>query len=127
MSNDPHFSPPTIPASDSTVNVHIIDTTSRIQNLPLSVFIEPPIKGHDNIDCPAFSFLIENSSNGRKVLFDLGVRKDWKNLSPRIADRIRGGGWLISVEKDVAEILQESGVKLSDIEAIVWRSVAGLS
>ena len=110
-----------IPSSGSTVNVHIINTTSRIQNIPLSVFVEPPIKSHDYLDCPAFSFLIEHPTNGRKLLFDLGVRKDWKNLSPRIADRIRGGGWQVSVEKDVAEILQEGGVKLGEINEIIWR------
>ncbi len=112
--------PINIPSSEATVNVHIIDTTSRIKNIPSSLFVEPPIKGLDYLDCPAFSFLIENPG-GRKVLFDLGVRKDWKNLAPRIADRIRGGGWQITVEKDVAEILREGGVKLGDIEAIIWR------
>ena len=112
-----------IPSSDSTVNVHIINTTSRIRNIPFSVFVEPPIKGLEYLDCPAYSFLIENPANGRKVLFDLGVRKDWKNLAPRIADRIRGGGWQVTVEKDVAEILQEGGVKPGDIDAIIWRCV----
>lgn len=110
-----------IPSSESTVNVHIINTTSRIRNIPFSVFVEPPIKGLEYLDCPAYSFLIEHPANGRKVLFDLGVRKDWKNLAPRIADRIRGGGWQVTVEKDVAEILEEGGVKLADVNAIIWR------
>lgn len=113
-------SPPlNIPHSNSTVNVHIINTTSRIKNIPYSVFVEPPIKGLDFLDCPAFSFLIEHPTNGRKLLFDLGVRKDWENLAPSITDRIRGGGWQITVEKDVAEILQGGGVKFENIEAIV--------
>ncbi len=113
--------PSDIPSSNSTVHVHIINTTSRIKNIPFSVFVEPPIKGLDYLDCPAFSFLIEHPTNGRKLLFDLGVRKDWKNLAPRITDRIRGGCWQITVEKDVAEILQEGGVKPEDIDAIIWR------
>ena len=112
-----------IPSSNSTVKVHIIDTTSHIQKIPWSVFAEPHIKGFDYVDCPAFSFLIDHPTNGRKVLFDLGVRKDWKNLAPRIADRIRGGGWHVTVEKDVAEILQEGGLKPGDVEAIIWRWV----
>ena len=111
-----------IPDSEFTVDVYIIDTTSYMRKLPFSMFMEPHIKGLDYLNSPAFSFLVDHPSNGRKVLFDLGVRKDWKNLAPTIADRIRGGGWQVTVEKDVAEILQEGGVEPGDVEAIIWRS-----
>ena len=118
------FKPPpplNIPDSSSVVNVHIINSTSRIKTIPFSVFVTPPYKGLDYLDCPAFSFLIEHASSGRKVLFDLGVRKDWENLPAVIVKRIKDGGWKVTVEKGVAEILQEGGVAPKDIEAIVWR------
>lgn len=109
-----------IPSSTSTVNVRIINSTSRIKGIPTSIFFEPEIKGFDVLDCPAYSFLIDHPS-GRKLLWDLGVRKDWENLPPRILKRIKDGGWQVSVEKGVAEILEEGGVKPEEIESIVRR------
>ncbi|KAL9602695.1 MAG: hypothetical protein Q9219_001685 [cf. Caloplaca sp. 3 TL-2023] len=109
-----------IPESTSTVDVHIINTTSRIKGIPIQMFMEPEIKGHDIIDCPAFSFLIEHAGSRSKVLFDLGVRKDWENLSPRISNRIKDAGWSVTVEKGVADILKEGGVDPESISAIIW-------
>lgn len=113
--------PLNIPDSQSVVNVHIINSTSRIKTIPFSVFVTPHYKGLDYLDCPAFSFLIEHASSGRMILFDLGVRKDRENLPMVIVKRIEDGGWNVTVEKGVAEILQEGGVAPKDIEAIVWR------
>lgn len=115
--------PPTlnIPASESVVNVHIINSTSRIKGMPFSVFMTPSYKGLDYLDAPAFSFLIEHQSSGRKLLFDLGVRKDWENLPATTVKRIEDAGWTVTIEKGVAEILQEGGVAPKDIEAIIWR------
>lgn len=110
-----------IPDSRSIVNVHVINSTSRIKSIPFSVFVTPPYKGLDDLDCPAFSFLIEHVSSGRKILFDLGVRKDWENSPTVIVKRIKDGQWKVTIEKGVAEILQEGGVAPKDIEAIVWR------
>ena len=109
-----------IPPSKTTVDVSIINTTSRIKLIPYKVFVEPDYKGLDYLDCPAFSFLIEHPS-GRKLVFDLGVRKDWENGPQRIVDRIKDGGWSVTAEKDVAQILREGGVDPKDIEAIIWR------
>ena len=110
-----------IPDSESVVNVHVINTTSRIKDMPSSVFMTPSYKGLDTLDAPAFSFLIEHQSSGRKLLFDLGVRKDWENLPPTIVKSIRDVGCTVTVDKGVAEILQAGGVAPMDIEAIIWR------
>lgn len=122
----PHpASPPpplNIPNSDVTVKVSIINTTSHIAGIPTSIFVQPPIKGYDYLDCPAYSFLIEHPS-GKRILFDLGVRKDWQNLAPRIVEHIRNGGWKVDVKKNVADILHENGVPLESIDAIVWRYI----
>ncbi|KAL8824158.1 MAG: hypothetical protein Q9170_008238, partial [Blastenia crenularia] len=109
-----------IPESNSIVNVHIINSTSRIKGIPTSVFMEPEIKGHNTIDCPAFSFLIEHAKLGSRLLFDLGVRKDWENLSPNIVRRIREGGWSVTVEQGVAKILEQNGIEPRSIAAIIW-------
>ena len=110
-----------IPDSSSVVNVHVINTTSRIKGIPFSVFVTPPYKGLDYLDCPAFSFLIENQTSGRKLLFDLGVRKDRQNMPATIVKRVKDGSWTITVEKGVAEILEQGGMAPKEIEAIIWR------
>ena len=110
-----------IPESESTVHVRVINSTSRIRGIPVRTFFEPEIKGFEVLDCPAYSFLIEHPPSGRKVLWDLGVRKDWKNFAPRILKRIGDGGWQVTVEKGVAELLQEGGVKPEEIDSIIWR------
>jgi glyoxylase-like metal-dependent hydrolase (beta-lactamase superfamily II) len=108
-----------IPSSATTVQVRIIDTTSHISGIKLAPFMEPEIKGFTTLSCPAFSFLIEHPSN-RKLLFDLGVRKDIDNFAPRIRDRIKNGGWTITVKQGVREQLEEHGVNGKDIEGIIW-------
>ena len=79
-----------IPQSKSTVSVRIIDKTSLVQGIPLSIFLEPQIEGFTSLKAPAYSFLIEHAS-GRKVVFDLGVRADPLNLAPFWSDRIVNG------------------------------------
>lgn len=108
-----------IPSSSTTVQVRIIDTTTSIKGISLGGFVEPKIKGHEVLNCPAYSFLIEHVS-GRKLLFDLGVRKDHENLAPRIVDRIKTGGWEVVVKNGVREQLEAHGVAGKDIEAIIW-------
>ncbi|TVY65704.1 Cytochrome P450 monooxygenase andK [Lachnellula suecica] len=108
-----------IPSSTTTVSVRIIDTTSRISGIPLAPFVTPEIKGFTELDIPAFSFLIEHPSN-RKLLFDLGVRKDKENLAPKIKDRLETGGWKVETRQGVREQLEANGVKGSEVEGIVW-------
>jgi glyoxylase-like metal-dependent hydrolase (beta-lactamase superfamily II) len=54
------------------------------------------------------------------LLFDLGVRKDVENLSPRIIARMKAGNWQVTVQKDVREQLEENGINGKEIEAIIW-------
>jgi glyoxylase-like metal-dependent hydrolase (beta-lactamase superfamily II) len=111
-----------IPPSSSTVSVKIIDSTSWIE-APLGSLFGPVIPGHEKLSCPSYSFLIEHGPLGRKVLFDLGTRKDWENLAPSIVNTIKSHKWGLTVKKNVSEILTESGdagVDLKNIEAIIW-------
>ncbi|MCJ1243189.1 hypothetical protein MMC30_000386 [Trapelia coarctata] len=108
-----------IPTSNATVQVSIINTTSHITNIPTDHFLLPKILGYDFIDCPAFSFLIQHSS-GRKLLFDLGVRKDWENFAPTLHDKIKNSNWKVTVEKDVREILESERIDPGEISGIIW-------
>ncbi|KAF4629002.1 hypothetical protein G7Y89_g9145 [Cudoniella acicularis] len=91
-----------IPSSKSTVSVRIIDTTSWIKGIPAAGFFSPDIKGFAHL-----------------VLFDLGVRKDIENFAPRIANRIKDGGWSVTVQQGVRTQLEANGVPASSIEAII--------
>lgn len=88
--------------------------------MPARFFFEPHIKGFDDLSAPSYSFLIEHPS-GRKLLFDLGVRKDWENLSPATTSMIQHiGPGKAEVKKGVRELLEEHGVAGSSIEGIIW-------
>ncbi|CAE6528823.1 unnamed protein product [Rhizoctonia solani] len=109
-----------IPLSENTVKLSIIDTTSRIKGPPTNVFFEPTITGFDIMDCPAYAFLVEHEQSNSRLVFDLGVSKDWRNGPPVIANRSLELGWDISVPKTVAEILVEHNIPLETINTVVW-------
>lgn len=114
-----------IPSSNTTCTVRVIDSTSTI-HYPAKHFFTEPISSHKDLNCPAFVFLVTDASGKRHILFDLGVRKDWKTGLPApFVKGLTSKGAYCEVEKDVADILdeQESNEELpksKDIEAIVW-------
>ncbi|KAJ3122312.1 hypothetical protein HK100_012049 [Physocladia obscura] len=101
-----------------TVVVRIIDSTASIE-IPVDRFLQPKIAEHSHLKCPAFSFLIEHRS-GKKVLFDLGVKKEWRQLAPVVAQRLEAFDWIRDVQYEVGEILEHHGVTKSSIDAIIW-------
>jgi hypothetical protein len=110
-----------IPASSNTVNVRVIDTTTRL-HMPVGTMLDPLIKGHTTLASPSFSFLIEHEHLGRKILFDMGVQKEWEDQAPSTVEMIKEYDWDVQVEKDVAQILGEHGIPLVAVNAIIWRS-----
>lgn len=108
-----------VPPSHSTVRVRIIDTTTYLEGLPAAYFFAPEIPGHSTASGPSYSFLIEHGSS-RSLLFDLGIRKDWQNLPPAIANLIKFLKCTIGVQKGVREQLEEHNVDVKKIEGIIW-------
>ncbi|KAG8779168.1 hypothetical protein FRC12_024602 [Ceratobasidium sp. 428] len=109
-----------IPPSDVTVKVSVIDTTTRVHGLPTSLFFVPLIGGNDTIHCPVYSFLIEHEPSGKKLVFDLGVSKTWRDGPPVISKKIIENHWQVDVEKSVSEILTEHNVPLEQINSVIW-------
>lgn len=71
----------TLPAyQGSTVKVSLMD--GGIMGLPLEFLVQQPIRGHNMWDFPCHSFLVENVTLGKKVLFDLGLMKAWEEKLP---------------------------------------------
>lgn len=112
--------PPLNIPSGAVANVSIIDTTSSIGKLQLGHLMGPPVPGLPYLPTfPSYSFLV-TSPQGKKVLFDLGIRKDWQKYSPLIQERLKGRGWEVGAEKNVDEILEENGVDKGSVGGIVW-------
>ncbi|OAP57923.1 hypothetical protein AYL99_08661 [Fonsecaea erecta] len=108
-----------IPASDATVRVCMVDTTA-IMRVNAKSFIEPVQPGHEFINIYVAAFLVEHGASGKKVMFDLGVRKDYWNLPAVLQKRL---GFVIPdlrVDKDATEVLEESGVTLDEISSVIW-------
>lgn len=88
----------------------------------MAPFAGPGQVGHESLLGPSISFLIHHRPTDKRVLFDLGSRKDWKNLPPAVLNIITSPGWDIEVTKDVREILTENGVDVEGgaIDSIIW-------
>ncbi|KAJ9612253.1 hypothetical protein H2200_003850 [Cladophialophora chaetospira] len=109
-----------VPKSLATVSISIIDTTVRMNNIPYKFFMDTPYPGYETFSTPCYVFLIHHVPTNTRLLYDLGVRKDWAtNAHPNILKTMNHVGVQIEVEKDVAQILVDGGVKLQDIDAVV--------
>lgn len=110
-----------VPPGTETVQVRIIDTTTRLRKIPLQLVMQPPMEGlHYLPETPAWSFLIEHSS-GQKLLFDLGIPKNWQSFSPSILQILNSTEAEISVEDDVIDILKKNDISSDQISGIIWR------
>lgn len=109
--------PLNIPASSNIVTVSIIDSTFR-GDFPFDMFVTPTYE-KKTATLPAFSFLISHSPSGQKVLYDLAVRTDYKEVYPTSMTSLVGT-MNISLEKDIPDILEEHGVSRKEITAIIW-------
>ena len=115
-----------LPAGQETVTVKLINPVNFGPAI-LNRFMAPLVPGVDkHKDSPSFSFLLEHPS-GRKLVWDLGIRKDYMNHAPKIANYLPSTNYTIDVSKNVVEILEEGGVKPSEIEGVIWRLVDTLA
>jgi glyoxylase-like metal-dependent hydrolase (beta-lactamase superfamily II) len=109
-----------VPYSIATADVSIIDTTASLRGLPTSSFVKQTISGHEWLATPNFAFLIHNKAQNRRVLFDLGLRRDYWNASLAIRESLSTSQIDVAVEKDVRQILEEHQIDVAEIEAVVW-------
>ncbi|CRK19589.1 hypothetical protein BN1723_017793 [Verticillium longisporum] len=107
-----------IPKGTYTCNLSMIDTSCYL-TVPADTLVQPPIKGHELLNLPTFSILIQHRSSGRQLLFDLGCRKDFWNLPAPIADVIDLKVPGIRVDSDLADILVKGGTDIKKIEAAI--------
>ncbi|KAJ5285856.1 hypothetical protein N7524_001162 [Penicillium chrysogenum] len=110
----------TVPPGDQTVQVRIIDSTTRIDNFQLGFLMEPPMDGMEYMyPLPSWSFLIEHPS-GQKILYDLGTRKDLDSFAPTVCEHLKAQGWKVDVKEEVIDTLDKNGIAATGISAIIW-------
>lgn len=110
-----------IPDGNQCVTVKLINPVNFGPAI-IKRFMSPPIPGLETFKTsPSLSFFIEHPS-GRKLVFDLGIRKDFEQgYAASITSYLPTTKYDIQVTKDVAELLQEDRVSLTDVEAVIWR------
>ncbi|RDL30988.1 Uncharacterized protein BP5553_09777 [Venustampulla echinocandica] len=97
----------------------MVDTTA-LMTVVADKFVEPARDGHELLNMTVVAFLIEHEPSGQKLMFDLGVRKDFWNLPPILQQRLGRVIPSLRVDKDTTEILQESKISLKSISSVVW-------
>lgn len=109
----------TIPEGSLAVKVHLVNTVN-FGPAQIHRFMEPAVPGLETFKTsPSHSFYIEHPS-GRKLVFDLGIRKDYQNYSKSITDYLPTTKYDIQVSKNVSDVLEESGIEPGSIEAVIW-------
>ncbi|PGH10922.1 hypothetical protein AJ79_05167 [Helicocarpus griseus UAMH5409] len=108
-----------VPQGQETITVKLFNHVS-FGPAHIQRFYKPPVPGLEtHASTPSFSFLLEHPS-GRKLVWDLGIRKDYQNYSPKIAAYIPTTKYDIKVTHNVVDILEENGIKGEEIEAVIW-------
>lgn len=113
-----------VPLGQTTVKVSVIDNGARISG-PTSMFIEPPLLDHlqtKGLSAPAYVFLIEHEKSKRKLVFDLGIRREITAYAPSVLAYHKA--FTLDPGRDVYEVLRDGGVDLNKIEAVIWRCVS---
>ncbi|KAK5203002.1 hypothetical protein LTR96_011109 [Exophiala xenobiotica] len=108
-----------VPAGHTAIKVRMINPVNFGPAI-LKRFVEPQVPHVEKKrPGPCLTFLLEHPS-GRKLVFDLGIRKDYENYAPTIANYIPTTMYTIEVTKNVADILEENDIPTSSIEAVIW-------
>ncbi|KAJ7654497.1 beta-lactamase-like protein [Mycena polygramma] len=109
-----------IPHSAATVEVRVFDDGNTTLINGSHAFVLPVLPGHESLTVPMFSFLVEHKSSQKRLMFDLGMRNDTENFAPRVEKLITSGFAEVPPHKGIHELLEEGGIPLSSIDAVIW-------
>ncbi|RMZ75269.1 hypothetical protein DV737_g5362, partial [Chaetothyriales sp. CBS 132003] len=103
----------------TTYPASVLDNTLLFLNPEL--FWQPKLQGFTGLHAPIYCFLI--SKGNHHIIFDLGVRRDWQNLAPKIVSLIKATT-VITPGSDVASVLDSDcsglNIRSTDINAVIW-------
>ncbi|KAJ6591507.1 hypothetical protein DFH09DRAFT_878155, partial [Mycena vulgaris] len=110
-----------IPSSTVVVDVKAFNVVNFPAINSTHVVSAPIPPGRDTFDIPVHSFLIEHKPSNSRLMFDLGVRKDPSNYAPAIATLFTAGLYSVPSDfKDIGELLEQGGIPLESINAVIW-------
>ncbi|KAF7299510.1 Metallo-beta-lactamase superfamily protein [Mycena indigotica] len=106
---------------DTEHTVHCRSSTVRTFRPYFHTLIFPVIPGRDMMELPMYAFLVQHGQ--RKVMFDLGIRKDPLNFVPSLAAPFASGQFAPShFDTDIFDLLGQAGIAPtpSSIESVIW-------
>ncbi|KAF8064008.1 Metallo-hydrolase/oxidoreductase [Lyophyllum atratum] len=105
---------PTASSDQAYCNVSALE--AGIIGLPLNEYIEAP--ADVVLFAPSLSFLVQHARRSDKLVFDLGIRKDWHNLPPNAIALDDENNMALDVRQDVVESLAKGGLATTDIATV---------
>ncbi|KMQ47923.1 putative beta-lactamase [Trichophyton rubrum] len=79
------------------------------------------IQGFTGFHGPIYCFLVSSGTQG--VVFDLGIRTDWRNYAPKVVSVIEETT-VITIGSDVASTIEPDAgglnLRRGDIQAVIW-------
>ncbi|KAK0452797.1 beta-lactamase-like protein [Desarmillaria tabescens] len=112
-----------IPFSQSIVTVKAMNVGAPSTILPAAHFLEPVLPGYETMTAPIYACFIEHKATGKRLMFDLGLRKDQESFPPAIQQLLtlwKTHGFGMSVDMDVFQKLQEGGIDPATINTVIW-------
>jgi hypothetical protein len=107
-----------IPSSSSTVDVKIINSFDGIGNNTTgpspALFFSPSLRPQFRADF--YAFFIENPRLKRRIMFDLGPRKDPGNAAPSVNKLFPP-----VLADDVPSQLVRHNISLESFDSVIWR------
>ncbi|KAF7356299.1 Metallo-beta-lactamase superfamily protein [Mycena venus] len=94
-----------LPASTSTVDVRVFNVANATVVNASQAFLLPVLPGHESTTFTAHSFLVEHTKSHKRLI---------------VAGLITSGLFHFELDKDIPELLQDGGITLSSIDAVIW-------
>jgi hypothetical protein len=114
-----------IPVTDAIVKVRIIKAFESItcrSNLAFTPARGSSAKEESPLVCGGKSFLIDHSPSGKRIVFDIGIRKeDGEPEAPFLRTVI--SKFQVKYGPDTAETLRRGGMDPKSVDSIIWRHV----
>ncbi|KAJ6606391.1 hypothetical protein DFH09DRAFT_1017354 [Mycena vulgaris] len=108
-----------IPSSNATVDVKAFNVANLTATLA-GVLLQPVLPGHETIQLPTHAFLVEHIASKKRLMFDLGMRRDPLNFAPSISSLFQSGVYSAEPFKDITQLLEEGGIPLDSIATVIW-------
>ncbi|KAJ6514993.1 beta-lactamase-like protein [Mycena vitilis] len=109
-----------IPHSAATVEVRVFNVGDTTLVNGSHAFVSPVLPGYETFTVPMFSFLVEHKRLKKRLMFDLGMRNDTENFAPSVGGFFSAGVAKVEPHKGIHELLEEGGISLSSIDAVIW-------